>query len=86
MRGRVGQPAGLPEARVGAGGGEARDGVDLVDEHTIVALDEEIHPRHAGAVDGLERSDGERATCAVVSGDSGAGIWKVVCPSAYLVS
>src|SRR5262245_1436292 len=31
---------GLPELGVGGGGGETRDGVDLVHEHAVVAVDE----------------------------------------------
>src|SRR5712691_1384643 len=51
---------GFPETRVGAGGGEARDGIDLVDQHAL-ALDEEVHARHAGAVDCPEGAEGEIA-------------------------
>src|SRR5512134_1089408 len=51
---RIGQPGGLPHACVAARRGEARDRVDLVHQDAA-ALQEEVHPRHAGAVDGAER-------------------------------
>src|SRR4029077_12117746 len=57
---RIGDAGGLPEPRVRAGRGEARDRVDLVHEHAPLALDEEVDPRHARAVGGLEGAERER--------------------------
>src|SRR5262249_12090944 len=53
----VGEPRGFPQPRVRAGGREAGDGVDLVQDHAI-AVDEEVHARHARGVDGAERGHG----------------------------
>src|SRR5256712_848188 len=50
----------LPHSRVPARRGEPGDRVDLVDEDPI-ALEKEVHPRHAGAVDGAVRLERERA-------------------------
>src|SRR6266540_1475532 len=58
---RVGNARGFPELGVGAGRGEAGQGVDLVDEHVRLALDEEIHAGQSRAVDGAEGFDGELA-------------------------
>src|SRR5688572_8037321 len=49
----IGQAGGLPHPRVPAGRGEAGNGVDLVHEDRA-ALEEEVYPGHAGAVDGAE--------------------------------
>src|SRR5215218_11259850 len=50
----VGEAAGGPEPRVDASGGEAGDGVDLVQEQPPgVAFEEEVHPGHARGVYGL---------------------------------
>src|SRR5207253_5166260 len=56
----VAEPGGLPHPRVAARRGEAGDRVDLSDEDPI-ALEKEVHPRHAGAVDGAVRLERERA-------------------------
>src|SRR5215212_678640 len=50
----VGEAAGGPEPRVHAGGREAWDGVDLVQEQPVrVVLEEEVHTGHARGVYGL---------------------------------
>src|SRR5947199_43484 len=56
----VAEPGSLPHSRVPARRGEPGDRVDLVDEDPI-ALEKEVHPRHAGAVDGAVRLERERA-------------------------
>src|SRR2546426_11274798 len=56
----VGEPRGLPEPRVGAGGGETGDRVDLVQDHAV-PLEEEVDARHARGVDGGEGGHGELA-------------------------
>src|SRR5690348_15399192 len=50
----IADAAGLPELRVHADLGEAGDGVDLVDVELARGCEEEIHPAHALAVEGLE--------------------------------
>src|SRR2546429_6807723 len=50
----VAEPGGLPHPRVAARRGEAGDRVDLIAEDPI-ALEKEVHPRHADAVDGPVR-------------------------------
>ena len=62
--GRSGRGRGGPRPPTAAGSrgrGEAGDRVDLVHEHAALALDEEVDPRHARAVDGPEGLDGQRA-------------------------
>src|SRR5437899_269405 len=56
----VAEPGSLPHSRVPARRGEPGDRVDLVDEDPI-ALEKEVHPRHAGAVDGAVRLERELA-------------------------
>src|SRR5919206_1842769 len=51
----VGKAAGGPELCVDAGGGEAGDGVDLVEQQPVrAAFQEEVDARHARGVYGLE--------------------------------
>src|SRR6266581_1522693 len=57
----VGEPRGLPEPRVGAGGGEAGDRVDLVQDDAV-PLEKEVDARHARSVDGAEGSDASGAS------------------------
>src|SRR5437867_13204784 len=56
----VAEPGGLPHARVPARGGEPGDRVDLVHQNAV-AVQEEVHARHAGAVDGTVGRDRQRA-------------------------
>src|SRR5512133_3251073 len=50
------KPAGLPQLGVHADIGKPGDRIDLVHQRPAApALDEEVHPRHAGAIDCLER-------------------------------
>ena len=54
---RVGQAAGLPQLGIHADGGEAGDGIDLVDENfSTGAIQQKIHPRHSFALAGAEGS------------------------------
>src|SRR5690348_8247581 len=52
------EAGGLPQPRVRARRGEARDGVDLVHERPI-AVEEEVDARHARAVHGAEGGHGQ---------------------------
>src|SRR5438034_4858278 len=56
----VAEPGSLPHSRVPARRGEPGERVDRVDEDPT-ALEKEVHPRHAGAVDGAVRRERERA-------------------------
>src|SRR5437867_10615093 len=56
----VAEPGGLPHPRVPARRGEPGDRVDLVHENAV-AVQEEVHARHAGAVDGTVGRDRQRA-------------------------
>src|SRR5262245_33824992 len=53
----IGEPAGLPETRVGREAGESGDGVDLVDPDPIVVGEEEVDARETGGVDRPEGRD-----------------------------
>ena len=50
-----GRPGRLPQLRVDARRREARERVELVDQHALAVLDEEVHARQAGAADAQER-------------------------------
>src|SRR5690349_16992966 len=59
---RQGDAACLPQLWIHADGGEARDGVDLVEQHALRrAFEEEIDARHASAVEHAEGAHGDRA-------------------------
>src|ERR1700688_4381662 len=51
----------LPEAGIHRDGGEAGQGVELVDEEAAVAFAEEVDSRHASPSEGGEGGDGEGA-------------------------
>src|SRR5437773_6955431 len=57
---RQGEAARLPELGIHGNGGEAGQGVQLVDENAVgAALEKEIHARHAGDPRGAEGRDSE---------------------------
>src|SRR6266508_3074090 len=57
----VGDARRLPELGVGARHREAGQGIDRVDEHARLPLDEELHAGEPGAVDGAEGLDRDLA-------------------------
>src|SRR3990172_7457622 len=59
---RKGQPTRLPQLCVHANRGETRNRVDLIEiQDAAVAGEEKIDARHARAVDGFKRGEGQRS-------------------------